>query len=98
MKTFQIKYQVKSTVWHEATIDIEANTEEEAQEKCISLYKEDKNALIDQMYCWDELDDSLTYLTPEQNGWNETECFAMNNSEFINNCPKELNNIYNATL
>ena len=47
MKTFQITYQVKSTVWHEATLGIEANTEEEAQEKCIALYKEDKCALID---------------------------------------------------
>ena len=84
MKTFDYYLDQKHTIWYRNKFTIEANSQEEANEKVKELYG--KNELPSDE--WDRLDDTLEYLDVKDNAGEPTEeLFTNDGVLIINNKP-----------
>ena len=67
-KVFDFYLDQKVTTWYRTEYTIEADSEEEAQQKAIEFLKRGDHIDIS----WDHLDDCVEGLTPEDNGGEST--------------------------
>ena len=85
MKTFDFYLDQKHTIWYRDKFSIEAETQEEANEKVKELYRKNELPSDD----WDRIDDTLEWLSVEDNGGEPTEeLFTHDGVLIINNKPQ----------
>ena len=84
MKTFDFYLDQKHTIWYRNKFTIEAETQDEANEKVAELYKKNELPSDD----WDLLHDTVELLSVKDNGGEPTEeLFTYDGVLIINNKP-----------
>jgi hypothetical protein len=69
MKTFDFYLDTKVTTWYRTKFEIEAETLEEAEKKAIEFRERGDNTDVP----WEQVDETIEGMTPDENGNQPTE-------------------------
>jgi len=79
LTTFNFHLDTKVTTWYRTNFEIEANSEEEAKQKSIEFIKRGDHTEIS----WEQIDETIEGMVPEENGNESTEELYDENGNII---------------
>ncbi len=79
LTTFNFHLDTKVTTWYRTNFEIEANSEEEAKQKSIEFIKRGDHTEIS----WEQIDETIEGMVPEENGNESTEELYYEDGEMI---------------